>query len=154
MAYYDALIAAWNSTTQPPTGVTGTGLAPTDTTRQKITKINHWTVATPIKALLQPTQLYNVMVLSEFEALPAASQTAIINLLSIGQLDASPGTTVRARFVEIFPNTTQTFTNFSQLVAPFDNDKTDWCLFNGYPSYGKAGPGNLSFEDTQNAGLT
>ena len=40
MAYYDALIAAWNSATQPPAGVTGAPLQAGDTTQGKIDKIN------------------------------------------------------------------------------------------------------------------
>jgi hypothetical protein len=153
VAYYDSLIAAWNSATQPPTGVTGSGLVAGDTTAQKVAKINGWTVATPIKVVLPATDVYNAIVLAEYNALAAASQQAVVNLMSMGTLDASPGTHVRSRFVAIFPNTTQTFTNLSQLVAPFDNDKTDWCLQNGYPSHGKAGPGNLSVNDASNAGL-
>ena len=153
MAYYDALIAAWNSATQPPSGVTGSGLLAGDTTAQKVAKINGWTVGTPIKVRIDATDVYNAIVLTEYNALPAASQSAIVNLLSMGSLDASPGTTVRSRFISFFPSGTQTFTNLSSLVAPFDNDKTDWCLFNGYPSHGKLGPGNLSVNDASNAGL-
>ena len=44
MAYYTALITAWNGATQPPTGVTGSGLLGGDTTAQKITKVNAWTI--------------------------------------------------------------------------------------------------------------
>lgn len=45
--YYAALIAAWNGTTQPPTGVTGMALTSTMTTAEKITAVNGWTVAGP-----------------------------------------------------------------------------------------------------------
>lgn len=47
MAYYDALVAAWNSTTQPPANVTGTGLSSSMTTAQKLAALNGWAVAGP-----------------------------------------------------------------------------------------------------------
>ena len=43
MGTYTALAAAWNSSTQPPTGVTGTALTGL-TTAQKIAAVNAWTV--------------------------------------------------------------------------------------------------------------
>ena len=46
MAYYDTLIAAWNSTTLPA-GVTGTPLSASMTTAQKLAAINSWTVVGP-----------------------------------------------------------------------------------------------------------
>lgn len=46
MAYYTALIAAWNGATQPPAGVTGTALTGLSTAA-KIAAINGWTVAGP-----------------------------------------------------------------------------------------------------------
>lgn len=44
MAYYDALIAAWNATGKPA-GVSGTDLAAGMTAQQKLDAINGWTVA-------------------------------------------------------------------------------------------------------------
>lgn len=46
MAYYDALIAAWNGATQPPAGVTGAALTGL-TTAQKLAAVNGWTVVGP-----------------------------------------------------------------------------------------------------------
>ena len=136
MAYYDALITAWHSTTQPPSGVNGSGLAANDTTQQKLNKINAWTVNNPQKVFINATDVYNRIVLTEYNALTTANQTAINNLLSMGMLDASPGTSVRSRFIAIFPSGTQTFANLQQYVAPFDGHTTDWCMTNGYPSHG------------------
>jgi hypothetical protein len=47
MAYYTALIAAWNGATQPPTGVTGTALISSMTTAQKLAAVNNWAVPGP-----------------------------------------------------------------------------------------------------------
>jgi hypothetical protein len=44
---YSALITAWHDATQPPTGVTGTGLTGSMTTAQKIVAVNGWTVPGP-----------------------------------------------------------------------------------------------------------
>lgn len=47
MAYYGALIAAWNSGATLPSGVTGTAFAAGDTDIQKIDKVNDWTITGP-----------------------------------------------------------------------------------------------------------
>ena len=154
MAYYDALIAAWNSTTQPPSGVTGQPLLAGDTTAQKCTKVNGWTMAGPaIPMVVRATIIYNLIVISEYTALSAANQTIINNLLAMGDLDGSPGTNVRSRIVQIFPSGTQTFTNLSNLAKTYDSPTQDWCYVNGYPTHGPSGPGNISVSDANNAGL-
>src|SRR6516164_3940807 len=105
MAYYDALIAAWNNPTQPPPGVTGTALTPTMTTDQKLTAVQNWTMAgAAIPMVVLATNVYNLINLTEYNALSAANQTAINNLLSMGTLDASQSTSVRSRFIAIFPS--------------------------------------------------
>ena len=154
MAYYDALIVAWNSATQPPAGVTGSGLLAGDTTAQKCAKINGWTMAGPAKQMLvNSTVIYNLIVISEYTALSAANQTIVNNLLSMGLLDGSPGTNVRSRIVQIFPSGTQTFTNLSNLAKTYDTPTQDWCFTNGYSTLGVNGPGNLTVTDAHNAGL-
>ena len=87
MAYYDALIAAWNGATQPPTGVTGSGLLGGDTTAQKITKVNAWTITGTVPTTINTSgsALLNCINYAEFKALTAVQQT---NLL---QLCANPG---------------------------------------------------------------
>jgi hypothetical protein len=154
MAYYDALIAAWNSATQPPTGVTGSPLLAGDTTAQKCTKVNGWTMAGPAKPMIvDATVIYNLIVISEYTALSAANQTIVNNLLSMGTLDGSPNTNVRTRVVQIFPSGTQTFTNLSNLAKTYDAPTQDWCFTNNYPTHGSSGPGNISVSDANNAGL-
>ena len=154
MAYYDALIAAWNSTTQPPSGVTGQGLLAGDTTAQKCTKVNGWTMAGPaVPMRVEATVIYNLIVISEYAALSAANQTIINNLLAMGILDGSPGTNVRSRIVQVFPSGTQTFTNLSNLAKTYDAPTQDWCFVNNYPTHGPSGPGNISVSDANNAGL-
>ena len=80
------LIAAWNNPTQPPPGVTGTGLVGGDTTDQKITKVNGWTVTGQIPASFFVTadQLANCVNYTEFKALTAGQQTNLLNMMNIG----------------------------------------------------------------------
>jgi hypothetical protein len=148
MAYYDALIAAWNNPTQPPPGVTGTGLSGTMTTDQKLVAQNGWTMVGPaVKMVVQATDVYNLINLTEYNALSAANQTAVNNLLSMGMLDASQGTTVRSRFVAIFPSGTQTFTALSNFAKQFDSPQTPWWIVNKYNN-------QINGQDLVNAGLS
>jgi hypothetical protein len=87
MAYYTALITAWNGATQPPTGVTGTALTGGMTTAQKLAAVNAWTVTGSVPTTLYCTgpQLANCINYAEFKALTAQQQS---NLLA---LCANPG---------------------------------------------------------------
>lgn len=81
MAYYDALIAAWNSATQPPAGVTGTALTGLSTA-DKLTAINGWTVSGSIPATILVTgaQVANCINWAEFAALTAQQQSNLLAL--------------------------------------------------------------------------
>lgn len=148
MAYYDVLISAWNNPTQPPPGVTGTGLTAGMTTQQKLDAVNAWMVASAALPMIIPTySIYNLIVRSEFNALTAAFQQSVRDIISMGTVDASPGTQARAQMIAIFPNGTQTFANLSTLAGKFDAPQVLWTTKNGYP------PGNLSLYDAQAAGL-
>jgi hypothetical protein len=96
MGHYDALIAGWNNSTQPPPGVTGSGLVSTDTTDQKIVKVNAWTVTGSVPTTLHVTvdQIANVINYAEFKALAANQETNLLALLTIpGQLLGGSGNT-------------------------------------------------------------
>jgi hypothetical protein len=82
MAYYDALVAAWNNATQPPPGVTGTGLLGGDTTAQKIAKVNAWTVTGAVPTVLSVTgnQVLNCINWTEFNALTAQQQSNLLEM--------------------------------------------------------------------------
>ena len=88
MAYYSALITAWNlssaSSGALPSGVTGTSLFGL-TTAQKIAAINAWTITGSVPTTLYVTgnQVANCIVWSEFAALTAAQQQNILLMLSI-----------------------------------------------------------------------
>lgn len=122
MAYYDALIAAWNNPTQPPPGVTGTGLLPADTTDQKITKVNAWTVTGQIPAsfLVTADQLANCVNYTEFKALTAGQQTNLLNLLNIsGSLmggSANTSLLVVGMIIDYFPPASVTISNLTKLA--------------------------------------
>ena len=76
------LQTVWGTTTLP-SGVTGTALAGTDTAAQKIAKLNAWTVVgSATKAVLPTYSIYNAIVPSEFQALTAANQQYVRDILS------------------------------------------------------------------------
>src|SRR5271166_6015376 len=86
MAYYTALIAAWNGATQPPTGVVGTAITGGMTTAQKIAAVNGWTVTATIPASYTITgaQLASCINWAEFAALTAAQQQNVMLMCAIG----------------------------------------------------------------------
>lgn len=82
MAYYTALINAWNGATQPPTGVTGTGLTGGMTTDQKIAAVNGWTVsgAIPTNFFTTGDKVLDCINWAEFAALTATQQSNVLAL--------------------------------------------------------------------------
>lgn len=84
MAYYTALITAWNGATQPPSGVTGTPLTGGMTTAQKIAAVNGWTIvgSAPATFYITGTQILNCMNWAEFNALTATQQSNLLALCS------------------------------------------------------------------------
>lgn len=135
MAYYTALIDAWNSATQPPVGVTGTALTGL-TTAQKLAAINAWTVAgSQQKSILSVNAIINAILPADMLSL-TATQLQIMALLLAGNgtVDASPGTTIRGVFQSIFSGKTTTLNALSALVAPFDTPTRPWWQANGYSS--------------------
>jgi hypothetical protein len=84
MSYYTALIAAWNGATQPPTGVTGTGLTGGMTTAQKIAAVNGWTISGSVPTTLYVTgaQVANCINWTEFAALTAQQQSNLLALVA------------------------------------------------------------------------
>jgi len=156
MAYYDALIAAWNSATQPPSGVTGQGLLAGDTTAQKCAKINGWTMLATIPAgpIVPTWELYDAIVVTEYDALTAGNQTIVDNILSMGNVNCASGSNARRRLLAIFPAATVSNTNLTSLFASIYSPARDWCFNNNYPTFGVNGPGNISVSDARNAGLT
>jgi hypothetical protein len=149
MAYYDALIAAWNGAQQPPAGVTGIALTGGMTTQQKLDAVNAWTVAGPASQMIIPTYIiYNAIDPTEFSNAGATNQQLIRDILSMGTVDVSLGTNVRNRLLAIFGAGTQTRTKLSAAAASYDATPVPWWRANGYSS-----PFNLT-GDIKKAGLT
>lgn len=115
MAYYSALIAKWPS-------VTGA------TTQAKLDNLNGQTLAvgTPKPLIVSTYEIYNCIVASEFDALTATQQQQIRDILSMGTVDASPGTNVRARILAVFGVGSQTRTNLTNLATSFDTPSIPW----------------------------
>ena len=134
MAYYTNLINAWNSATQPPTGVTGTALTGL-TTANKLIAINGWTVVgTTAKSILSPSSILNAIVFSDLAALTQLQVSQLTLLLAGSSVDASVNTSIRAGSQALFSGKTQTLTNLGALVAPFDSPAVSWWSSNGYSS--------------------
>lgn len=152
MAFYDALIAAWNGATQPPVGVTGAALTSL-TTAQKIAAVNGWTMkGSPTKAILAPSAILNAIVFADLAALTQLQVSQLTLLLAGTSIDASVGTSIRAGIQALFAGKTQTLANLGALVAPFDSGPTiSWCKANGYPE-AQSGGGGLTAIDLASAG--
>ena len=92
MAYYTAFITQWATLTP-------------GTTAAKLIQINAQTVAQsprPI-TLVSGSQIYNVIVPAEFQALSATNQQLVRDILSLGSaIDASIGTNVRNTLLQVF----------------------------------------------------
>ena len=126
MAYYTALIAAWNGATQPPTGVAGTALTGL-TTANKLIAVNGWTVAGEAqKAILIPSTILNAILFADLAALTQLQVTQLTLLLAGSSVDASSGTSIRAGIQALFASKATTLANLAALVAPFDSPKILW----------------------------
>jgi len=155
MAYYDNLKIAWNSATQPPTGVTGSGLLPTDTTDQKLAKVNAWTVTGQVPTTFYPTgnEILNCINYPEFKALTPTQQANILAMLQTpGPLlggSANQAFIIDGMIIDYFPIGGPTLTALQALAKAVT---ITWCQNNFYP-YFDTTHGNLSRADTDAAGL-
>lgn len=121
MAYYDALITKWATLTP-------------GTTAAKLVQINAATATGASVAMVVPTyKVYNLIDPTEFVALTAANQQLVRDILGMGTVDASAGTSVRARMVAIFPSGT-TRTALNALAATYDSPQVSWWSSAGYSS--------------------
>lgn len=154
MAYYTALITAWNGATQPPTGVTGAGLLGGDTTAQKLAKVNAWTVVgTAQKALLTPSQILNAIVFADLSGLTQLQVTLLTAMLAGSAVDASAATTIRTALQTIFAGKTTTLANLAALVAAYDSPPTAWA----HATVAQGGAGlvaSVQLSDATQAGLS
>jgi hypothetical protein len=156
VAYYDALIAAWNSATQPPAGVTGTAITGGMTTAQKIAAVNGWTVtgSVPTSFTVTGAQLLNCINWAEFNALTPQQQSNLLALCQVpGPLLGGSGNTAHMAAGMILAY----FTNLSgptitALTALAQATVQTWAAANGYPN-AQNGGGGLTLVDAANAGL-
>lgn len=156
MSYYTNLINAWNGATQPPTGVTGTGLSSNDTTLQKIAKVNAWTVVGPaLTPNIPVTNIIASILSSDFLALTALQLQEMQFVLQGGDggngaVYAPVGGTVRNVFASIFSGKATTLSNLTALVNQYDAPAIPWTTAsNG----GALSSVTISSVDTNAAGL-
>lgn len=129
MAYYTALINAWNSVTQPPAGVTGTPLTGGMTTAQKITAVNGWTItgAIPTTIFVNGDQLANCVNWAEFAVLTAQQQQNLLGLFAIpGQLLGGSASTSFLPVGMILSSFTVTGPTIASLTALAKATITPW----------------------------
>lgn len=154
MAYYTTLTTVWNSSIQPPAGVTGTALSSGMTTTQKLATLNAWTVSgsVPTSFFVAGNQLLNCINWTEFAALTATQQSNILALCQVhGPLlggSANTSFLVDGMIIASFPSSGPTI---AALTALSKASVTSWCAANGYPdAYG--GGGGITLTDLSNAG--
>lgn len=146
MVDYTVLIAAWNSGTQPPIGITGQALTGL-TTANKLAAVLAWTTTGAAVPMIIPTyKIYNVIDTSEFNALSTANQQLARDIMAMGTVDASAGTSVRTRMLALFGAGTATRTALTALAVPFDTPTVNWAQKNGYTG--------ITMNDVAAAGLS
>lgn len=155
MAYYDALIAAWNGPIQPPVGVSGAALTAQMTTTQKIAVVNGWTVtgAVPTSFFVAGNQVLNCINYAEFKVLTATQQANLLAMLAVpGQLfGGSANTThiVDGMIIDFFPLAGPTIAALTALAQGTVQPWWQVPVANG----GGGLSGQISLADTQAAGL-
>jgi hypothetical protein len=112
MAYYDALVAKWNT-------LTGTD-------EERLAAINAATVAVAVPMIIPSYEIYESIDGTEFNALSAANQARVRDILNMGSVNASPGTQARALMMALFGSGTATRTKLTALVAKFDSRAQPW----------------------------
>jgi hypothetical protein len=154
MAYYTVLIAAWNSSIQPPAGVTGTGLSSGQTTAVKLANINGWTVtgSVPTSFTVLGSDIFNAIAFSEFNALTAAQQSNVLALCEVpGPMlggSANISRMAPGMIVAYFPSSGVTIANLTALAKTVTQS---WAQSNGYP-YASSIQGNINQGDLAAAG--
>lgn len=130
-AYYQALINAWNGTGALPAGCTGNTFAGAgDTPANKLAAINSWVMAGQAvqqPVVVQTTKIYNCIdFTNDWPVLSAAQQASVNTILSMGIVDASPGTQVRAQLVAAFTGRTSTLNALTALANSFKPSPFWW----------------------------
>jgi hypothetical protein len=137
MAYYTALINGWNSVTQPPAGVTGTGLTAQMTTAQKLANVNAWTVtgSVPTSFYVSGADLLNCLDKTEFNALTAAQQSNLLWMCSCAGplLGGSAQTSHLAAGLILTYFTNLGGPTIANLTALAKATTQPWWQFSGYP---------------------
>ena len=150
MAYYTALINAWNGATQPPTGVTGTGLTSSMTTSVKLATVNAWTIAATPGSVWHASaqQVAECVNINEFTALTTSTRMEVWAILALDFPLLGGTTSIIGQIARLMPNSscTLTYANFVALAATVAGTGL-WWQVNGYPA-----PFNLN--DTAAAGLS
>lgn len=135
MAYYTALITAWNGATQPPTGVTGTALTGLSTAN-KLIAVNGWTVTgtIPTTIMVSGSQIANCIDKTEFIALTAQKQSNILALCnSPGLLLAGSANTSHLLVGLLLDAFTGGGATITALTALATSSVQPWWQANGYP---------------------
>jgi hypothetical protein len=132
MTDYTVFIAAWNNgATSLPSGASGSLFLVSDTTEQKLAKLNAWTAQQQNPVIIQTHMIYNAIVPADFDSLLAGPQQMVRDIISMGIVDASSGTNVHARLASVFAGKTATLNKFATLISAF-NITIQWWQSAGY----------------------
>jgi hypothetical protein len=161
LAYYTALINAWNAASAAtgaalPSGVTGSLLTGM-TTAQKIAAVNAWTVTGPaIPAYIPVEDIKSVIVPSEFLSLTTLKIQQLQFILQGSEMIYAPvGGLARGVIGNVFASGPNTLAALTALAAKYDTPKIPWVtapLTNNPSGAGLSTP--VSMNDAINAGLT
>lgn len=136
MAYYTALVAAWNGATQPPSGTSGTAITGGMTTAQKLAAVNGWTVtgSIPTAIMVSGSQVANCIDKTEFLALTAQKQSNILALCNSPGLllggSANTSHLLVGLLLDAFAPGGATMTALTALAT---SSVQPWWQANGYP---------------------
>lgn len=172
MPYYTALQSAWNGTTQPPTGVTGTGLTAGMTTAQKLAAVNAWTVAGS-NVDVAPSQVVRYLGINgklagllKYAATPPATAAglAAAELAAVLEMGVNAPPFYASQPADYAAlqnmlnalagdaNSGLTAADVAALLALAKGPQIAWCQANGYPYSGSGG--GLNLNDVAAAGLS
>lgn len=129
--YYTALRAAWNAPITPPPPVQGPAFTLQMTTAQKIVAINQWTVQTgqfSSRITVPAWQLYSAIVPAEFQKLNSQQQQYIRDILLLGTIELTNGSSARNVLAQFMPPPSITSYNIALLCKAADIPTMPWWI--------------------------
>lgn len=153
MTNYTNLVVGWNSATQPPTGVAGIGIVGSDTTAQKLAKVNAWTVtgSAPATFYITGIQIANCINWAELAALTDAQRKDVLALCNQpGGMIGGSAQTAQLAAGMILAYFNHAGPTVAALTALAQGTVQPWWQYSGYTS--QFGPSDLLAASSANGG--